>query len=217
MKKLILCLVLTFIFTLFPSCKKECEYLEKFSQLRENVLVCETSTYFLTCYAEVKENPYLEDGEISTLENCLIFKLTFKDASNTFENCKIKFCVDKSEYQGNFEFKPLTSFLYCTVKTQTLPKENLYVNVILDDKSEGVELVSVRKSSTVSYCKAIESLKSQDKSVNDYLNSDYEIRIRLIYSGNYNYWYIGFISKGNRVSYLLDGETAEMIAKKNGL
>ena len=217
MKKVIFSFILIFCLSVFPACKKECEYRQKFSQLRQTALYAEKDSYSLVCYPEIRENPYLDDGKQATLENCLIFKLTFKGKHTDFENCKISFSVDKKEYCGEFEFKPLSSFLYCYLKVDSLPSACLFVNISYDGKSDGFELKPLKKATTISYCDAIEKLKTQDDSAVGLLNSNNEMRVRYISSGDYDYWYLGFIGKDCKVSFLIDGETGELVAKKDGL
>ena len=216
MKKLIT-ILLTLTLLVFPlSCKKPKPYLSKISQLRENVYLGSKEDFRLTLYPESRENPLENDGVVGKTEKVLIFKLDFSSSDFEYENCKITFNLGGKSYNGVFEYKPLSTFLYASVTVESLPQNELTVNLSLDEKSVGLTLLPQKNSNSISADEAISKICDSESNCEAFLNSDKgEIRIRLIDNDGYDYWYVGLLDGEKTVSYLIDGETGEIIAKKD--
>ncbi len=218
MKKLLTVAIIICSILVLPSCDKPCEYDQKISQLRLEVFMGETEDFKVICYPEQRETLYEADGKCSPLESTVIFKLYFKSQDKGSEACAVKFTLNGKDYLGNFEYSPLSTNLHCSVKTDTLPTSKLSITLESEKICQTVELRSVRNQDTISYSDAINHLKSKDSDCQKMIDEEStELRIRLIDNGGKDYWYLGLISPEKELSYLLDGETGEIVAKKDDL
>lgn len=211
MKKLLilLLLIVTLLFTF--SCKERSKYDDQISQLRNDVLKYECQEYTLTAYAEIIETPLSNDGVKGKTEKTLIFKLKNNNPSCNFENCSLSFSINGKSYAKNFDFKQIPTLLNCSVKVDNLPK-TLDVMLTINGKSQTITLKSVKNKSTKSYGEVLKKLKKEESFSNKLKNA--ELRIRLINNDGHDYWYVGLVTKEKTSSYLLDGETLEIIARK---
>lgn len=196
------------------SCKNTSLYETKISQLRLNAYYYECADFSVFVYPEQCENPQKDDGIKNALENRLYFKLQFSSVSPT-DNCSVEFLSDKKNYRANFEYSPLSTFLYCKVLVDVLPKDELYVKFTLNGKTIGANLVPLKDQSTLSYNKILGNLKNNDEFIKEFLQkSNGEIKIRFIDNDGFDYWYFGFIDEKTTTSYLIDGQTGEVLAVK---
>lgn len=214
---------IAFIFTLtlmpLSACNNGKLYENKISQLREYVYSTETDDYVLTCYGEVKEFPFRDDGTVGELKRILTFKIIPKGSFNAENkdlsvNCRL----NEEVLSAKFEFKPLAVSRYAYVYPEKLPDEEFEATITVDGGSETLKLKSKRRDDLISYSDALTAAKKiADGAIDDYFTEpNYgEIRIRLIENEGYNFWYVGFFDGKTSTSYLVDGLTAEILAIKN--
>ena len=190
------------------------QYEKKISQLRQDTFFYECSDFSVFAYPEQCENPQKNDGIKSPLENKLCFKLQFTSVSTT-DNCSVEFSINNKTYRANFEYSPLSTFLYCKVLVDTLPKDDLYAKFNFNEKTIGANLSPLKNQSTLSFDKILGNLQKSDEFVKEFLQKDGgEIKIRFIDNDGFDYWYFGFIDEKTTTSYLLDGQTGEVLAVK---
>ena len=212
MKKFLI-LLLLIVTTLFSvGCKERSKYDDQISQLRNDVLKYDCEEFTLTLYAEIIETPLVSDGVKGKTENTLTFKLKNNNPSCNFENCSLNFSINGKSYAKNFEFKQIPTLLNCSVTVESLPSSTLDVTLTINGKSQAITLKSVKNKSTKSYGEVLKRLKKEESFASKLENA--ELRIRLINNDGYDYWYVGLITKEKTISYLLDGETLEIIARK---
>ena len=212
MKKIVLLLSFLSIFCL-SSCKEKFSYEGIISQLRQTSLFYENDEFSIIAHPEKCENPQVDDGAIGTIENRICFKLQLK--TKTYENCKLEFSINGKTYKANFNYQPLSKFLYCTVLVEFLPIQNLYLKIDLDDKNIGVNLFSLKNNTTLTHQKIIENLFVSDEFVKEFItNQNGELKMRFIDNDGYDYWYLGFVDAKKTTSYLIDGESGEVLAIK---
>lgn len=212
MKKFLILFLLIFCLSLSLSCKQKSKHDDQISQLRSDILKYDHEDFTLTLYSETVEVPLADDGVKGKTEKVLIFKLKNKRFDQTFENCSLSFSLNNKTYTKSFEFKQIPTILNCTVTVESLPKSTMNVTLTINGKSQAITLKSVKNKSTKSYAEALKRLKKEEAFSNKLSNA--ELRIRLINNDGYDYWYVGLITKEKVFSYLLDGETLEIIAKK---
>ncbi|MBQ8726636.1 MAG: hypothetical protein IJY84_06025 [Clostridia bacterium] len=217
MKKLLSTLLLTALFFALPCCTAPEQVDPRISQLRADVLYSDCQNFKICAYLESRENPLENDGVCGKVENFIIFKIDFGKSQTTFESCSVKFAVLDKEYCGDFEYKPLTSFLFAHVQVDALPAEPITVCISGKDLNETVTLYSIKNESTVSYNSVLDNLAQNNQTCKEFLEGDKgEIRIRLIDNDGYDYWYVGLFNGEKIISFLVDGETCEIIAQKDG-
>lgn len=218
MKKIFIIAVVASL-SLFTSCKKQEPFVKKISQLRENVFVAEAENYSVHCYAELREEPNLNDGNPADMKPLVTFKIIPKnnfDVEN--KELSIEYSFNEESYKGNFEFKPLAVVRYSYIHTESLPTADFKAVLTIDDSSEIIELHSKKRADLIPYATAVAEVKKHAQNSLDVFfddNETGEIKIRLIENDGYNFWYVGFFDAKNSVSYLVDGLTGEILAIKN--
>lgn len=215
MPKKLLVLLSVIPLTLFCCCKSKNAYAQNVSQLRCDVLKYECEDFSLVAYCDTKESPLTDDGAVGKADNFLVFKLTPKAVQN-YDNCFVQFYINDRAYTGNFEFKQIAFLLTCSVLVDEFPQSELPLSLTVNGKAKDLALVSLRNKTTENWTSACEKALAEDDAAALLSTGKYELRIRLIDNAGYDYWYVGIIAQGKTVSYLLDGETLEIIAKKDG-
>ena len=201
------------------SCYKKPNYMSRISDLRTNVYYGESGKYSLTCYPEVRENPYLNDGYTGELCNVVIFKLKFIEDFSVTDSIGVSFCLNEKDYAAEFEYNSVSCCMTASIITDSLPVNSFPVYVNYQTNKTPMVLTSLLLKSTVSYTSAVDALASSSytEAVNllNEKNGDYELYARLIESDGLNYWYIGFGLGNNKIdAYLIDGETCEILARR---
>lgn len=218
MKKLLLttlCIIFTFL--LF-SCSKPPLYEGKISQLRQEIFFAENEQFKLVCYPETRENPMENDGICGKIENVIIFRLTFKSSAIKDSTYDISFNVNGKSYNGKFEYKTIPNLLTSTISVENINFKDLQVTVTSENQTYSLKAIAQKNSDTITHIKAINQLSKNDEQAKEILNSNnYELKIRLIDNEGYDYWYVGFSNGEKSVSYLIDGKTGEIVAKKEGV
>ena len=211
-KKLFLLLIITCL-AFNVSCKKNNKYDSKITQLRSDILKYECEDFTLTTYVEIIETPILNDGKIGKTENLLTFKLKNKKPNENLENCSLSFTLNGQNYTASFEFKQIPTLLNCHVTVSELPTNTLDVSLTINGKSQAITLNSVKNKCTKSHNEVLKALENE-QDFSSKTTENIELRIRLINNDGYDYWYVGVIDNQSIISYLVDGETLETIAKK---
>ena len=212
-KKLIL-LTLAICTSFLFGCKEKSKYDDKISQLRNDIFQFENEEFKLTAYAEIVETPLVDDGVKGKTEKVLVFKLKNKIPTQCFEQCNISFKIKDNNYSKDFEFKQISTLISCAITVKELPSSSLDVTLTINNQSQAINMQSIKNKSTKSYGDVLKRLK-EDNSISDKLKEAVEIRIRLINNNDYDYWFVGIVSKEKTVSFLLDGETLEILARKD--
>lgn len=216
MKKI--ALLFSVLFLLFStSCKQNDAYADKISQLRHDILYAFTEDYEIFAYKEIREEPLKDDGKKDETKNVLTFKIVFKKEMSLKSSPVVQFSIDGINYRKEFEYRPLSNYVSCYFFLPSLPKEKLGISLEFDERKETHTLLTVLNKATINYSEALTGIaESDDEDAKKFFggNENYEIRIRLIYSDDYRCYYVGLFSASESVSYLVDGENGEIIAKK---
>ena len=187
------------------------------SQLRFDILFSGDEYYDVYAFKEICENPQKDDGEIGERKNVLTFKIVFKNDIPLKSSPVIQFSLDGITYRKEFEYKPLSNFVCCSLFLPALPGNKLDVSLEFDKKAVNHTLLTVLNKKTLNYTEVLGIIdKSDDEDAQRFLNGEkpYEVKLRLISSDGYNYYFIGFYNEDEFVGFLIDGTTGEIIAKK---
>ena len=219
-KRIFLLFTTTTIFCgIFPSCKGKSGLENRISQIRSDILRCETESFSLTAYCERRETPFLEDGKVGNEENVLVFSLTDKKEDGTIGQPSLKFTIDKENYTLRFPPELLSPVRKAELPVTRLPANTLPCTVLFGDKAEKTELRSVKTPSTAEPDRVAKALNDiGNEKAHALMNAEnFEIRIRLIEHGGFLYYYAGVVAetesgKTEKAEILFDGETLEEIA-----
>ena len=216
MKKISLVTVISFILIL-AACSQSNALEKKVSQLRFDILYSSSEYFDVYAFKEICENPQKDDGEIGELKNVLTFKIVFKKEMPLKSSPIVQFSLDGITYRKEFEYKPLSNFVCCSLFLPALPDNKLDVSLEFDKKAENHTLLTVLNKKTLSHTEVLDIIgNSDDEDALKFLNGEtaYEVKLRLISSDGYNYYFIGFYNENEFVGFLMDGTTGEIIAKK---
>ena len=216
MKKISLITIISLILIL-AACSQKSALEKKVSQLRFDILFSGDEYYDVYAFKEICENPQKDDGEIGERKNVLTFKIVFKNDIPLKSSPVIQFSLDGITYRKEFEYKPLSNFVCCSLFLPALPGNKLDVSLEFDKKAVNHTLLTVLNKKTLNYTEVLGIIdKSDDEDVQRFLNGEkpYEVKLRLISSDGYNYYFIGFYNEDEFVGFLIDGTTGEIIAKK---
>ena len=219
MKKIIVFLLVLVSIMCLYGCENEVDLTVYVSQYRENIFEGENENYKLTLYIERREEPFIADAFVGNLENVVIAKIESKTES--VDGVKIFFNIDNKDYEGQFKYNPIKARFTSEIKVENLPK-NKEFQVVIESNGEkqDIQLTSKVNEKTLTPKDILKSIASYDKNTvntlfkGDKVNS--EIHVRLLRNDNKNYYYVGFVSKNNKtIAYLVDGESAEILAVKD--
>lgn len=187
------------------------------SELRSDVFFAENENFSLYAYAELKETPLADDGYAGEKSPFLYFKLCLPVGSPATDRKSLRFIIGEEEYEAFFGYQSVSAFLTCEVPVKSLPEKNFSVTLQSENQTYDFELASLKKINNFDYQDiALVALNSDIKEVNSLLSTAerYEMRIRLLESEGFNYWYVAVISANGGIALLYDAETAELIATK---
>ena len=179
------------------------------------------SKALLTVYSYLREQPYLDDGAAGTTERIAAFYFSEKDGSSTF---LISFTAQggkNAESGGEMSYNDAKKQYYymCSLDLSETAELPVTVKNAKTGKEYAFTAKTVKTANTISPRAALSAFESAESETLAPMKSDGdfagEIRIRLIESEGKTYYYVGVISADKAtVSYLLDGETAKILAKR---
>lgn len=214
-----------FCVTLCGCSKNSFDLFSYVSELRDNVFYAESAadgenSFHLSAYSYLREQPLLSDGATGKTERVAEFYFTAKDGSETYV---LHYVLSDTGKEGGGEMS------YDDVKRQ-------YYFICSEDLSDITALkATVKKQKTgeeISFgansAKTAETLSpreilsvfenAESEKISSLKNNGVftgEIRMRLIISEKKTYYYVGLISEnGTTFSYLLDGETGRILARR---
>lgn len=230
------CNLFLFAALLFPvtgCAEKQPDLFSYVSELRDNVLIAKLpcaddnggesgeSKALLTVYSYLREQPYLDDGAAGTTERIAAFYFTRQYGSSTF---LISFTAqggENKESGGEMSYDDVKKQYYymCSLDLSQTAELPVTVKNAKTGKEYAFTAKTVKSAITLSPRAALSAFENAESETLAPLKHDGdfegEIRIRLIESEGKTYYYVGVISADKvNVSYLLDGETARILAKR---
>lgn len=179
------------------------------------------SKALLTVYSYLREQPYLDDGAAGTTERIAAFYFTRKDGSSTY---LISFTAqggENKESGGEMSYDDAKKQYYymCSLDLSETAELPVTVTNAKTGKEYAFTAKTVKSANTLSPRAALSAFENAESETLAPLKHDGdfegEIRIRLIECEGKTYYYVGVILADKvNVSYLLDGETAKILAKR---
>ncbi len=218
MKKFIVFILCVCSAFLLFGCNGEFDYSSYVSELRKTIYEGESQTFLVSLYAEQREDPFIDDGYVGKIKNAVIVKVEFKEGSAN--DVKAVITYGNETLNASLSYNPVSGKSSAIITVENLPETaGVNVEITSGEICENVTLSSVVFDKTVDYKEAIKSAVNSDKGIIEKLfeegNVTAEIHVRLICSDDKNYYYIGFVERSGKThAYLIDGETANVLAKK---
>ena len=200
----------------FSGCKKEDLLLSSISELKSDIFYGESENYSIKASYGFRENPYINDGKVSPLQNVLIFKLLNKQMDEATYSVSLEY--GGKTYSENFTHSPVRDQLTATIVIDDFIEKEFIVKIVSATTSEEVKLLSTLPSKTLNYKDALIALKNeQSELIKSYTDADgnftAEIYMRVIVKEEKPYYYVGFGSGNDKLKALLvDGLTGKTLA-----
>lgn len=221
MKK-VLFLFITFIgfssIAFSSGCKKTDGTASKISQLRDGIYIAEDDELKIEVFSEMRESPFIEDGNPSELKPLIVILVTPVGDSEA-ENADMFACVETKDekYSAQFVFKPISPRRECYIRPKSKLHGNFTLIITINGEKKKFVPTALNLENTIGYERAISAIKSSDggKLSEYFSNEEYgEIMIRLIENDGALYWYVGFTDGNETTAYLVDGKTAEILESR---
>ena len=217
MKKFSLFICILFLIAILSSCIAGNRLYDRVSQLRYDVLYFEDDEIELTCFAETSEFPEENDGFVGQNANLATFKLFPKYSEKISEGATLEFVSDGIKHTVKFEFRPSAEVYYAKCEQTGLIGRDLTVKITVNGEQKTAVLTSLKRNDLIDYREIIKKLDDLgDEKVKSFLKypDSAELKIRLLYSDGFNFWYVGIVREGETVNLLFDGLTGEHIETK---
>ena len=217
MKKLIAFLIAVAAGFLLVSCNRKSFSKEQISQLRDDLFCAEGEFFKIYAYPETRETPMQDDGFIGTKTEILSFKISYSARKTPTLPPTLKVTIGDKEYTAKFENLSSAYYTYAEASVSSLPEESFLGKITFTDKTYDLEFVSQKRKNLLSYMEAIDlAVNADNEEVASFFSSveKYEIRVRILESDGFNYWYVGLIGENGGIALLYDAETGDLIATK---
>lgn len=217
MRKFIVITIILSCLIFTSGCKENNIYIDKISELRQDVYTGSSDELNITANYGFKENPFIINGKVSEL----IYGYTFKLHVIPDE---IKRCVEFSDgdktYSAVFELDDITSEYKAFIETKTHFEKQFTIRLISGTDVKNVALTSVLPENTIVYKKALEILTEKQRPLFDAytVNGEFnaEIFMRIFVKDLKPYWYIAIANSENKLkAMLIEGFSGELLAVKD--
>ena len=200
---------------LFSSCKKEIDYFNYVSELRNNIFLAQTDEYSLRVYSVIKESPYAADGIPRETSARTEIYLTAPSGDKTYE---LTFTVNGETYGGELSYDNVRGEYYYSRTLDISKLTELDCTLICDTTQTQIKATSVLDPNTLSPQTILSGLVKTEAQLFNDMTDDYgftgEIYIRLIYE-DAPYYYVGVINRsGCTNAFLLNAYTGKILAKR---
>lgn len=195
------------------------------SELRDNVFYAESAAggehaFHLCAYSYLREQPLLSDGATGKTERVAEFYFTAKDGSETYD---LHYALSDTGKEGGGEMSyddvKRQYYFICSEDLSGITALNATVTNRKTGEAVSFSADSAKTAETLSPRELLSVFENaESEKISSLKNNGVfsgEIRIRLIISEKKTYYYVGLISEnGTTFSYLLDGETGRILAKR---
>lgn len=210
---LILSLLLPMLF-LPVACKNSEDYFSYVSDERSDIFCARTEDYDVTVSCMEREHPFATDGVVSPRSKTVEVVLAEKTPSGA--EYEIYFLEDMPR-GGDMSFRNVTGDYYFSRGVEEFPSGSLSLRIVCGEKTSELFLTSVKTDKTLSTAKALDLAVSAEKETIAAMSGksfEGEFHVRLLRRDK-NYYYVGIAHPENgTVSLLLDGETGEILARR---
>ena len=200
---------------LLPSCKKQIDYFEYVSELRNNIFLAKTEDFSLRIYSVSKEHPYAADGIPKETSSRTEIYLTAPSGDKT---CNLTFSINNQTYGGEMSYDNVKAEYYysCTLDIANLLEIDCHIEY--GENIADIKALSVLTTDTLTPKNALKNLLQSEGELFHSMTDKYgftgEIYIRLIYE-DAPYYYIGVINReGGIHAFLINAQSGKILARR---
>lgn len=196
-------------------CKQAPDYFAFVSDVRSDIFRAETPEFEVTVSCLEREHPFAPDGVVSPKSRTVEVVLAEKSPSGG--EYEVYFLEDMPR-GGDMSFRNVTGDYYFSRGVENFPSGSLSLRIVYGETTKELFLTSVKSEKTLLPEEALSLAVSAERETVAALTSGKtfcgEFYVRLLRRDK-NYYYVGIVRPGNgTVSLLLDGETGEVLARR---
>ncbi len=212
-KRFIPVCILCALLPALSACGKR-DYTPYLSEVKSDLFVAQTEEFSVTVACVSREYPYVADGVPA--EQTKLLEIVLKDCQNE-EDYRVYVSGEK-ELGGDMSYRSIRDDFFYSESVKSFPKDTLSIRVEWENEVRELAATSVKNERTLSAEEALERAVVAEQTYVDGLYEDNrfqgEFYVRLLRREG-NYYYVGIIDRtGKTLSLLIDGESGEVVARR---
>ena len=209
---LLFCLIPLFFFT---GCNTPIDYFEYVSEYRGNVLYATGENFDLKIYSTEREYPYAADGIKRETSHVTEVFFAAESGEKTYS---VSFHYDGKSYGGECSYDAVKSRYYFSCAADLSNAQALAIELQSGETTYALNAVSVLTEQTLSGREIVQKTAEKEKDLFSSLTDNKrffgEIYLRVLFEEKV-YYYLGIVTESGKIhSFLLDGTTGNIIAKR---
>ena len=210
-------LLLIGVLPALAACGKKTDYSGYISEARYDIFRAETEEFAVTLSCISREYPYASDGIPCPMTN--VVEISLIPSAAEIADYSVYVAGD-TEWGGEASFRNAYGDWFYSQSVSAFPKGSVTLRIEWDDEVRELVATSVKNEKTLSLNEALNAAVKAEKERIDRMTADGafhgEFYVRLVRRDT-NYYYVGIVgTDGEITSLLLDGETGEVLAKREG-
>ncbi len=194
------------------------DYSKHLSEVRSDIFCAETEEFSVTLSCVSREYPYSADGVASPMRK--IVEISLSPAENTAAEYSVFVLGENGEQVlgGEASFRNFAGDWYFSQSVESFPQTSISLRVTWGENVRELTATSVKNENTLSPEAALVRAVEHERELVERLTVDGAFRgefyVRLLRRDK-NYYYVGVMDRaGGVVALLLDGETGEVLARR---
>lgn len=197
-------------------CRENNIYIEKISDLRQDIYTGNADDLTITAHYGFKESPFIADGKAS--DKVYGYTFTLHIIPDEIKR-SVEFSDENKKYSAVFELDDLTSEYKAFIETQKHFHRQFTITLICGTDIQEVMLTSLVPDNCIEYQKALGILTEKQKPLFDAytIGGEFnaEIYMRIFVKDLKPYWYVAIASNDKLKAMLIDGFNGELLAVKD--
>ncbi len=193
------------------------DYSKHVSEAKSDLFCAETEEFTVTLSCVTREYPYVADGIACPQSNVMEISLVPVRA----EICDYEvYVVGESTWGGETSFRSYAGDFFYSESVEKFPEGSVTIQIKWAEQTRELTATSVKNEKTLNIEEVLNCALNLEKETVKNMTRDGqflgEFYIRLL-RRNSNYYYVGIINTdGKTISLLLDSETGELLARREG-
>lgn len=191
------------------------DYSDRLSEVRSDLFLAETEEFTLTLACTEREYPYADDGIPCPMTKTV--QITLTPAAEPADEVEIYVGEGDARWGGDASFRTTHGDYTLSQGVDAFPEGSVTVSVTYGETEHSLAATSVRTEETISLSEALAYGVAAEQETLGRMESGGvfcgELCVRLLHRDK-NYYYFAVTDGEERVSLLLDGETGEVLARR---
>ena len=191
------------------------DYSDRLSEVRSDLFIAETEDFTLTLACVEREYPYADDGIPCPMTKSV--QITLAPAGAPADEVTISVGEGATQCGGDASFRTAYGDFYLSQGVDAFPEGSVNVTVTYGGTEHTLAATSVKNEETLSPGEALAKGIAAEKETMERMRKNGvfcgELCVRLLRRDK-NYYYFAITDGTERISLLLDGETGEVLARR---